>query len=71
VRANIWVTDEPLGDDRFIFTGTPDQIRADVEASREAGAAELTFDVTFDPATRTPDDYLRGLETWLEVGKGA
>ncbi len=69
VRANLHVTDQPLGDDRFIFTGTPDQIRADVEASREAGAAELTFDVTFDPATRTPDDYLRGLETWLEVAK--
>lgn len=67
VRANLWVTDEPLGDDRFIFTGTPDQIRADIEGSREAGAAELTFDVTFDPATRTPDDYLRGLETWLEA----
>ena len=69
VRANLWVTDEPLGDDRFIFTGTPDQIRADIEGSREAGAAELTFDVTFDPATRTPDDYLRGLETWLEAAK--
>jgi probable F420-dependent oxidoreductase len=67
VRANLHVTDQPLGDDRFIFTGTPDQIRADIEGSREAGAAEITFDVTFDPATRTPDDYLRGLETWLEA----
>ncbi|HTI33574.1 MAG TPA: LLM class F420-dependent oxidoreductase [Miltoncostaea sp.] len=67
VRANVWVTDEPLGDDRFIFTGTPDQIRADVEASREAGAAELDFDITFDPNARTADDFLRGLETWMEV----
>ena len=69
VRANLHVTDTPLGDDRFIFTGTPDQIRADIDGCREAGAAELTFDVTFDPATRTSDDYLRGLETWLEAVK--
>jgi probable F420-dependent oxidoreductase len=71
VRANVHVTDSPLGDGRAVFSGTLDQIRGDVEASREAGAAELTVDVTFDPATRTPDDYLRGLETWLEVAKTA
>jgi probable F420-dependent oxidoreductase len=67
VRANLHVTDAPLGDDRSIFTGTPDQIRADIEGSREAGAAELTIDITFDPATRSVDDYLAGLETWREV----
>jgi probable F420-dependent oxidoreductase len=69
VRANVHVTDAPLGDDRAVFSGTLDEIRADVEATREAGAAELTVDITFDPATRTPDDYLRGLDTWLEVAK--
>jgi probable F420-dependent oxidoreductase len=69
VRANLHVTDAPLGDDRPIFVGTPDQIRADVEASREAGAAEIDFDITFDPAARTPDDFLQGLGTWLEVAR--
>jgi probable F420-dependent oxidoreductase len=69
VRANLWVTDEPLGDDRFIFTGSMDQIRADVEGCREAGAAEIDFDITFDPAARTPDDFLRGLDTWMEVAR--
>jgi probable F420-dependent oxidoreductase len=69
VRANLYVTDAPLGDDRFIFTGTPDQIRADIEASREAGAAEVDIDISFDPNTRTPEDFLRGLETWIEVAK--
>ncbi len=71
VRANLWVTDAPLGDDRFIFTGSMDQIRADVAASRAAGAAELTFDVTFDPAATTVDDFLAGLDTWWEVGQAA
>lgn len=71
VRANLHVADGPLGDDRFIFTGTPDQIRADVEACRAAGAAEVDIGISFDPRTRTPDDDLRGLETWAEVARGA
>jgi probable F420-dependent oxidoreductase len=71
VRANIWVTDEPLGDDRFIFTGSMDQIRADVAGSRAAGAAELTFDVSFDPAVTTVEGFLAGLDTWREVGQAA
>ncbi len=71
VRANLWVTDEPLGDDRFIFTGSMDQIRGDVAASRAAGAAELTFDITFDPAATTVDAFLGGLDTWWEVAQAA
>lgn len=71
VRANLYVTEEPLGDDRFIFTGTLDQIRADVAASREAGAAEITFDPTFDPAVTTADHFLEGLELFQEVGQAA
>jgi alkanesulfonate monooxygenase SsuD/methylene tetrahydromethanopterin reductase-like flavin-dependent oxidoreductase (luciferase family) len=71
VRANLKVTDAPLGDDRFIFTGSMDQIRGDVAAARAAGAAELTFDVTFDPAVTTVDHFLAGLDTWWEVGKAA
>jgi probable F420-dependent oxidoreductase len=71
VRANISVTDEPLGDDRFIFTGSMDQIRADVAGSRAAGAAELTFDVSFDPAVTTVEGFLAGLDTWREVGQAA
>ncbi len=71
VRANIWVTDAPLGDDRFIFTGTMDQIRGDVAASREAGASELTFDVTFDPTATTVEAFVDGLDTWWDVGKAS
>ena len=48
-----------------------DQIRADVAGSRDAGAAELTFDVSFDPAATTADDFVAGLDTWWEVGQAA
>jgi probable F420-dependent oxidoreductase len=71
VRANLHVTEEPLGDDRFIFTGTLDQIQADVAASRAAGADEITFDLSFDPATTTPEQFLEGLELYKEVGQAA
>lgn len=71
VRANLWVTDEPLGDDRFIFTGSMDQIRADVAGVRAAGASELTFDPSFDPAVTSAEAFVAGLDTWWDVGREA
>ena len=65
VRANLHITDQPIDGDRFIFTGTLEQIAEDVAASRDAGAAELTFDITFDPGARTVDDFLaRADDLW-------
>jgi hypothetical protein len=58
VRANLHTTDQPIEDDRFVFTGTLEQIAEDVAATRDMGAAELAFDVTFDPGVRTADDFL-------------
>ena len=49
VRANVEITEQPLGKDRFVFTGTPDQISGDIAATREIGASELCMDATFDP----------------------
>lgn len=71
VRANAHLTDSALGEDRFPFTGTLDQIRADVIASREAGAAEIAFDPTFDPAVRTPEDFASRLDMFQEVATAA
>jgi probable F420-dependent oxidoreductase len=58
VRANLHTTDQPIEKDRFVFTGTLEQIAEDVAATRDMGAAELTFDVTFDPGASTADDFL-------------
>ncbi len=46
VRANVVLTDVPAGVDRPIFTGTWDQIMADVRDVHAAGARELFFDCT-------------------------
>ena len=43
VRANVEITEEPLGQDRASFTGTLEQIAGDMVATRTLGAAELLF----------------------------
>jgi len=62
VRAFVFPSDQPLGDDRSDFSGTPDQIAADIGAAREIGVSELMFDVTFAPDVRSVDDILVRLE---------
>lgn len=62
VRANVELFDQPLGDDRMIFTGTLDQVAEDVAATRAIGATELMFDVTFDPGIRSLGDILGLME---------
>jgi alkanesulfonate monooxygenase SsuD/methylene tetrahydromethanopterin reductase-like flavin-dependent oxidoreductase (luciferase family) len=70
VRANVELFDQPLGDDRMIFTGTLDQVSADVAAAREIGTTELMFDVTFDPGVESVEDILRLMEDLYGLGKG-
>jgi len=60
VRANLEVTEKPLGNDRMIFTGTLDQIAADVKECGKIGASELFFDPTFAAGGQS-------LERWLQL----
>ncbi len=62
VRANLAFTSAPLGPDRAIFAGSPDQVREDVQAVRALGASELFFDPTFSADGRTVDGFLACLE---------
>jgi len=47
VRANLEVTEKSLGADRTIFTGSMEQIAADVRDCAKIGATEVFFDPTF------------------------
>ncbi|MFQ5880787.1 MAG: LLM class F420-dependent oxidoreductase [Dehalococcoidia bacterium] len=67
VRANFVVTEQPLGDQRFIFTGSSDEIKADIAATRELGAAELLFDPTFSPDGTSVDGFLSRMEKMREL----
>ena len=71
VRANVELFDRPLGDDRMIFTGTLEQVGADVAATREMGATELMFDATFDPGVESVADILSLMEVLHGLGKEA
>ena len=57
VRANVIVTDSPLGEDREVYTGSLDQIASDISATRDVGASELAFDPTYDPAVQSVSDF--------------
>jgi probable F420-dependent oxidoreductase len=67
VRANLEVTEAPLGDGRAIFAGSLDEIEEDVRAVHAIGATELFFDPNFSADSATADGYFRHLErmAWL------
>jgi probable F420-dependent oxidoreductase len=63
VRANLHITEKPLGKDRFIFVGSLDQIKEDTAACRQIGAHEIHFEPGFGEVTSTPDRWLALMET--------
>jgi probable F420-dependent oxidoreductase len=67
VRANFTMSDEPLGDGRFIFYGSPDEIKSDIEAVREMGAAEILFDPSFSPDGQSTEGFLSRMEQIREL----
>lgn len=62
VRGNLHISDTDLGTDRWIFAGSPAQIKADIAAVRNLGADELTLDPTFSPGVTTADDYVKTID---------
>ena len=62
VRANLSISAEPMGKTRPIFSGAPDEIKADIDAVRTLGASEVFFDANFSPGVRSENDVLRIVE---------
>ncbi len=62
VRANLEITDKPLGKDRMIFMGSMDQIKEDVAECEKTGAHEVFFDPTFMRGGQSLDRWLSLLE---------
>lgn len=62
VRANLMVTDQPLGDQRWIFAGSVNEIKADIAATRDLGVAEVVFDPTFSPDGASLAGFLSRME---------
>lgn len=62
VRANLEITDKPLGKERMIFSGTLDQIKEDIAQCKRIGAHELFFDPTFYAGAQTLPGWLALME---------
>jgi probable F420-dependent oxidoreductase len=62
VRANLHVTDKPLGNDRAIFAGTMGQIQEDADACKQIGAHEVHFDPGIEPGEASLDSWLKRME---------
>jgi len=63
LRANLVLSDEPLGADRPEFHGTLEQIGEDVAKARRVGIHELFFDLwTSHPKVDKVDDWLQYAE---------
>jgi len=61
VRGNVEFTSAP-SKERADFTGSFDQVAADIETTKKLGAHELVIDVQFSPDIETVDDILKRME---------
>lgn len=69
VRANVEFSDSALGKGRADFTGTLDQIAADVKETQRLGAAELLFDVQFSPGVEDLNSLLARMEQLWQIAR--
>lgn len=69
LRANLVVTDEPLGYSRFNCTGAPEQIKEGIAANRELGVDELHFDPSFSPDGTSLDGFLKTMEQMKKLAE--
>ncbi|MCH7811337.1 MAG: TIGR03619 family F420-dependent LLM class oxidoreductase [Chloroflexi bacterium] len=67
VRANLYMSQQPAGEGRYIFAGSPDEIKADIAAVRELGAEEVLFDPTFEEQGTTVEGFLSQMEQIWEL----
>ncbi|HXH83754.1 MAG TPA: LLM class F420-dependent oxidoreductase, partial [Candidatus Tectomicrobia bacterium] len=69
VRANVHVTDGPLGASRAPFHGSVSELRDDVARVRDLGVDEVFFDPTFSPAVGSPAAFLDAMERLRDLAR--
>ncbi|MBI4336362.1 MAG: LLM class F420-dependent oxidoreductase [Chloroflexi bacterium] len=62
VRGNLSITPKPLGQGRWMFSGTFEEIAEDIRAVRDIGVNELILDPTFSSDSQTAEGFLASLE---------
>ena len=69
VRANVYVTPQTQGDQRELFHGSLEEIKSDIQATREIGADELFIDPS-SSGVATVEGYLELMEQMKEMEEG-
>jgi len=67
VRANLVVSDAAMGEGRWIFSGSLDEIKGDIAAVKDIGADEVHFDPSFSPDGTSIDGFLKRMEQMREL----
>ena len=70
VRANLYLSPTRLGDGRYVFTGSLDEIAQDIDAVRGLSAAELIFELNFSPDSRTVAGLFERVERLFALAGG-
>lgn len=71
VRANLHVTQQSLGEQRFIFSGSQEQIKLDIQGTQNIGADELFFDPSFSPDGTSLEGFLKTMERMKQLVEGS
>ena len=71
IRANLIVTSEPLDEKRWVCSGSPDQIKSDIQALKNIGTDDLCFDPTFSPAGNSLEGFLSTMEQTKQLADAA
>jgi probable F420-dependent oxidoreductase len=62
VRANLHITDAPITENRWPFTGSLEQIQGDFQAAEALGAETVFVDPTFSPHGASVEGFLEVME---------
>jgi probable F420-dependent oxidoreductase len=69
VRANTAVLPEAQGEGRYIFVGSKDEVKADIQACKDLGAHEIEFDPTSGPQGETVQGFIETAELMRELAR--
>ena len=71
VRANLNITSDPVEGERWICTGSLDQIKSDIQALKNIGTDELFFDPSVSPDGASLDRFLSTMERMKQLADEA
>ncbi len=67
-RANFVLSDKPMGAERYLGSGSTEEIKEDIAAVKALGVSEMCFDPTFSPDGESVDGFLRSMEQIRKLG---